>query len=181
MAFVRTKTRNGKQRHHLVENYRKDGKVRQRTIAYLGEYPTVEVAIEQLVPEIQRRRQRAESSRRKAEELRQRMHPNWIASNGGEVPRPRREGLSTANKLFGRYWSALNYASSNDYWADKRQRQLDRLCAHVRSDHKLLYESQVVGTTSEVQLPATQQSKTGSDHKLFDGPQVVGTTPKVPA
>ena len=36
MAFVRTKTVKGKKYSYLVENYREDGKVKQRTIEYLG-------------------------------------------------------------------------------------------------------------------------------------------------
>ena len=36
MAFVRTKTVKGKKYRYLVENYREDGKVKQRTIEYLG-------------------------------------------------------------------------------------------------------------------------------------------------
>ena len=36
MAFVRTKTVKGKKYRYLVENYREDAKVRQRTIEYLG-------------------------------------------------------------------------------------------------------------------------------------------------
>ena len=36
MAFVRTKTVKGKKYRYLVENYREEGKVRQRIIEYLG-------------------------------------------------------------------------------------------------------------------------------------------------
>lgn len=175
MAFVRTKTRNGKRRYHLVENYREDGKVRQRTIAYLGEYPTIEAAIEGLTQEIQRRHQRAESSRREADAVRQRMHPNWIARNGGEVPKPRREGARFSRKLFGRYWSALEYATSNDYWADKRQHQLDKLHAYIRSDHKLGPELQSV--TRVTNCGHHTASHVRSDHKSRYVPTFVGTTP----
>jgi hypothetical protein len=40
--------------HYLVESYRESGKVRQRTLAYLGEYPTVEEALARLPQEIER-------------------------------------------------------------------------------------------------------------------------------
>ena len=175
MAFVRTKTRNGKRRYHLVENYRKDGKVRQRIIAYLGEHATVEVAIEQLAQEIQRRRQRAELNRRKADEIRQRMHPNWIAMNGGEVPKPRREGARFSRKLFGRYWSAVEWAKSDDYWADKRQHQLDKLRAHVRSDHKLGPGPQIDIRIANCGHHTTPHVR--SDHKSIAVGPFVGTTP----
>ena len=36
MTFVRTKTVNGKKYRYLVENYREDGRVKQRTLEYLG-------------------------------------------------------------------------------------------------------------------------------------------------
>lgn len=41
MAFVRTKTVKGRPYHYLSENRWEDGKVRQRTVAYLGRYKTV--------------------------------------------------------------------------------------------------------------------------------------------
>jgi len=44
MAFIRKKTINGKTYHYLVESRRVDGKPRQRVIAYLGEWDTVEDA-----------------------------------------------------------------------------------------------------------------------------------------
>jgi len=36
MAFVREKRRGSRRYYYLVENYRQDGKVRQRTIRYVG-------------------------------------------------------------------------------------------------------------------------------------------------
>jgi hypothetical protein len=42
--------------YYLVESYREAGKVRQRTLAYLGEYPTVEEALTRLPVDIERRK-----------------------------------------------------------------------------------------------------------------------------
>jgi len=36
MAFIREKRRGSRRYYYLVENYREDGHVRQRTIRYLG-------------------------------------------------------------------------------------------------------------------------------------------------
>lgn len=69
MAFVRKKTINGREYYYLVENHREDGKVRQKTIAYLGRYPTPKAAIEGLTAECNRRRARAEELRAKLEAL----------------------------------------------------------------------------------------------------------------
>lgn len=44
MAFVRKKTMRGYTYHYFVESYREDGKVKQRTLRYLGKYSTVEAA-----------------------------------------------------------------------------------------------------------------------------------------
>src|SRR5829696_1425926 len=46
MAFVRKKRVNGHEYYQVVENYRENGKVRQRMLEHLGKYPTVEEAIE---------------------------------------------------------------------------------------------------------------------------------------
>lgn len=44
MSFIRTKRIKGVLYHYLVENYREDGKVRQRVLAYLGQFATVQAA-----------------------------------------------------------------------------------------------------------------------------------------
>lgn len=46
MPFVRTKFIKGIEYHYLVENYREDGKVRQRVLCYLGEFATVAAALD---------------------------------------------------------------------------------------------------------------------------------------
>jgi hypothetical protein len=42
--------------YYLVESYRESGKVHQRTLAYLGEYPTVEEALMKLPVDIDRQK-----------------------------------------------------------------------------------------------------------------------------
>lgn len=44
MAFVRSKTVNGRAYYYLVENERENGKVKQSTIAYMSTCPTIEEA-----------------------------------------------------------------------------------------------------------------------------------------
>src|SRR5574341_774341 len=86
MAFIRTKKRTSHYPHkrwmlgpdghkplgagdpdcfyYLVENYRESGRVKQRTIAYLGSYPTVETAIAGIEHEINIARKEIEESER---------------------------------------------------------------------------------------------------------------------
>jgi hypothetical protein len=66
MAFVRRKrTRRGIVCFCLVENARGGGKVRQRVLAYLGNFPTAERALEELPKEIDRARLRGALARRR--------------------------------------------------------------------------------------------------------------------
>lgn len=48
MAFVRKKTIKGREYHYLVESYRDNGKVKQKTLAYLGRHPSVQAKVEWL-------------------------------------------------------------------------------------------------------------------------------------
>ena len=52
MAYVRKKRTGTTEYYQLVESRRVDGKPRQRVIMHLGEYPSVEAAIEGLPEEI---------------------------------------------------------------------------------------------------------------------------------
>ena len=53
MAFIRTKRMpKGSPKHYLVTSERVEGKVRQRVLAYLGDYATVEAALESLPVDI---------------------------------------------------------------------------------------------------------------------------------
>ena len=45
MAFIRTKTVNGKEYAQVVESYREEGKVRQRGLLHLGDYSPAKALI----------------------------------------------------------------------------------------------------------------------------------------
>ena len=45
VAFIRTKTVNGKEYAQVVESYREEGKVRQRVLLHLGEYSPAKALI----------------------------------------------------------------------------------------------------------------------------------------
>jgi len=55
VAFVRAKHQGDRTYYYLVETYREGGRVRQRALAYLGEYPKVEEAVAQLPRRIELR------------------------------------------------------------------------------------------------------------------------------
>jgi hypothetical protein len=58
MSFIRAKTQKSdygeSTYYYLVESYRDNGKVRHRTLAYLGKYPSVEAALEGLPQDIEK-------------------------------------------------------------------------------------------------------------------------------
>lgn len=67
MAFIRKKKVNGREYYYLVENYRQSGKVRQKTLAYLGPCSSVEGAIADLEARAERYRGYSETARHRAE------------------------------------------------------------------------------------------------------------------
>ncbi len=125
--FVRAKQQGGRVYHYLVTAERCAGRVRQKTIAYLGEHATIGAALETLPVQIAKLREEAHVCAAKADALRQRMNPAWIERNGGEVPRPKHIGLSTANKMFRRYWSYSQQAQLCEQRAREKAAQLDKL------------------------------------------------------
>ncbi len=48
MAYVRKKKVKGEEYYQLVEGRRENGKVKQRVLCHLGQYPTVDVALERI-------------------------------------------------------------------------------------------------------------------------------------
>src|SRR5215217_180896 len=48
MAYVRKKRVRDKEHYQLVEGWRENGKVRQRVLCHLGQYPSVDVALERI-------------------------------------------------------------------------------------------------------------------------------------
>ncbi len=97
MAYVRKKKVDGREYHQLVESYREDGKVRQRVLAHLGRYATVDEALDGLPRQIGFRLRGAELNRRPG---------RW------------RRGPSP---------SSLERAASNERGADSLRARLDRL------------------------------------------------------
>ena len=89
MAFVRSKTVNGRRYYQLVENYREDGKHRQRVLVHLGKHATLKDAINDVAARVDalteaamRDRERAAHlaasyGRRHPETLDQHGHPPW--------------------------------------------------------------------------------------------------------
>jgi hypothetical protein len=144
--FVRRKMQNGRTYHYLVASERAGGRVRQKTIVYLGEYQTLDAALESLPVEIAKVKEEARRCSVKADETRNRMHPAWIERNNAEVPRPRREGCQMANKLFGRYW----FYSERAVTCEQRAREMSARLAKLRaacSDHNPHVDMSFLGTT----------------------------------
>lgn len=49
MAFIRTKNIKGNEYYYLVESYRKNGRMHQRTIKYLGKKKPTEKEIQRII------------------------------------------------------------------------------------------------------------------------------------
>jgi hypothetical protein len=146
MAFVRAKKQGQCVYHYLVTTERQGGRVRQKTIAYLGDHPTLQSALDALPREIAQLREAAFKFAADAEAARGQMHPAWIERNGGEVPRRRRGGLLTASKLFSRYWSCREQAEASEQQARLKEAQLSKLHAAC-SAHNCAAGNTILGTT----------------------------------
>lgn len=146
MAYVTKKTVKGREYYQLVESRRVEGKPRQRVLAHLGEFTSLEAALEELPDRI-------ESLRREAAENRERAVDRLDASEsargremdkifgretrdepeswreriekGESVPGPRR-GIS---KRYANYWQTLDFAYSQERRAEKLARRLENLRA----------------------------------------------------
>ena len=59
MAYVKRKRIKGREYYYLVESYRAGGKVKTRTLAYLGTTPQVPKELTHLLGKSRRRRQRS--------------------------------------------------------------------------------------------------------------------------
>ncbi len=68
-VYVRAKQQGGRVYHYLVATERVGNRVKQKTIAYLGEHPTVKAALESLPKEIEKAKEeaRGEATRRRGE------------------------------------------------------------------------------------------------------------------
>jgi hypothetical protein len=62
--FVRAQQRKSGTYHYLVKSVREGGKVRQKTLLYLGQYATVETALEELPKDIEYLKQEVDEWRK---------------------------------------------------------------------------------------------------------------------
>lgn len=140
MAFVRRK---GKF-HYLVESRRDGGRVRQVTIAYLGEWPTVTEAIASIPSHVAELRADAVSYEARAATYQQEL-------GGGPVPVPRPHvGSRTHRRLIRSYWFYQGRAKARLLWAHRWERQLEKLRAFAGgSAHESCAGAPLVGTTAE--------------------------------
>ncbi len=76
--FVRKKKVGSHEYYQLVENRRERGKVRQRVLAHLGRYESLEDNLEDLERNIAEYRQAARDHRKKVEEERKKIPPSWL-------------------------------------------------------------------------------------------------------
>jgi hypothetical protein len=126
MAFIREKSSRGRKYFYLVECRREGGKVRQRTLAYLGPVGSLEDAIAYWQAEAERLQRMAEKAQRQRDEARARVHPAWIERNGGEVPEmaSRRHW---AAKICKHYWRLAKYAARLEQRAGQDARRAEIL------------------------------------------------------
>ncbi len=140
--FIRAKRQGERTYYYIVRSERVGGRVRQKTIAYLGEYPTIEAALESLPLEIAKVKEEARRCSVKADEIRNRMNPAWIERNNGEVPRPAfRRRCSFRN-----YWRYHKRVEVCEQRASEMSARLAKLRAAC-SDHNPQYAQSFLGTT----------------------------------
>jgi hypothetical protein len=134
LAFVRKKRVHGGEYYQFVENFRVDGVHRQRVLAHLGEYPTVEAAIEAFSRFAAKSREIADRSRVEARAVYEdvwRHHPEYLERHGGELPRPepgdRRSVFSPHAPAHKRYWYLLDSADESELRAAQYEEKLGTL------------------------------------------------------
>jgi len=74
MAFVRAKKQGERVYHYLVTSERIGHRVRQKTVAYLGRYPSLDAALSGLASEIERHTREAARYR------------EWVAVGAARIP-----------------------------------------------------------------------------------------------
>ncbi len=141
MAFVRAKHSGKRTYYQLVESRREDGKVRQRIIAYLGHYTSVEEALGALPVAIERNEQRAREWAAKAEAKLEQIPQIWIDRNGGEPPSGRGRGIALRRSICAQYWNARHFSEGAKRRAEEQKLQLAKLEA--------LLEAGTIVATSE--------------------------------
>ena len=110
----------GQAYYYLVSCVREGGKVRQRTLAYLGAYPTVDAALQGIPDEVARLQGQAAKFARGAEAKKAQCIPAWLDRFGGEVPRPGTHGSACFRRICSKYWLWMGRAA----WYEGRAREL---------------------------------------------------------
>ncbi len=131
MAFVRSKIVAGHQYYQLVENYRQDGKHRQRVLAHLGKHATLGEAIDDAAARVDLMKKAAREDRVRAHRVLEgyaRRHPEKLDQDG-------RPPCSHA-----RYWGCLKRA-------DEALREAARLEERYRMLRKLCGDEQAFDTS----------------------------------
>ena len=110
MPFIRAKRQKSWHReltyYYLVESYRENGCVRQRTLAYLGEYPSVEAALAGLPQDIEAEKRNYLNGRRQ-----------WH----DEAKADYEKALADFSKLSGYYGTFPWY---NEAWLERLRRRV---------------------------------------------------------
>lgn len=146
--FVRCKVRDGRAYHYLVATVRDGGRVRQKTVAYLGDYPTATAALEGLPAEIAKLREEAHECAARADRVRLYLGAGTLERHGGEVPRPAqiRSMSQHGRKICAEYWDKHDRAELCDKLIRQKTKQLNKLRAAC-SAHNSVSEHANVGTT----------------------------------
>ncbi len=148
--FVRVKQQGGRVYHYLVAAERSGGRVRQKTVAYLGDYPSVEAALEGLPAEIAKLKEEAHECAARADRVRLYLGAGVLEKNGGEVPRSTRvrgQGMSQhGRKVCSEYWNRRERAERCDELIREKTALLKKLRAAC-SAHESELKRTFVGTT----------------------------------
>jgi hypothetical protein len=118
MSFVRIKRQGWRTYHYLVRNERVEGRVRQRVIAYLGEFESVEVALHRLDFLYRVHHGNAQDERERAEQWRKKIWWGFL--------KPTKYDLSNAYKMA----DFKNTKAAKIQKALKNAKDHDRLAAH---------------------------------------------------
>ena len=91
MAFIRCRQSSREKSHQLVETYREVGKVKQRVLANLGPYPTVELALENSRRRVARAERRVEHCKHGRTRQWRPLHPKHLLKAEKDLARDRHD------------------------------------------------------------------------------------------
>ncbi len=126
MTFVRSNTVNGNRYYSLVETYRDAGQVRQRRIAYLGRYPTVEAAICGLEAELEAAEAVVKRMKSRAGAMVSQTPRRWRTEHG-RLPRPDVNQERLTRDRCRTHWDAVDRAQKGLRRADRLRERLAEL------------------------------------------------------